>query len=263
MYNTVSKEILDQLREIIDDVDTAKDVSRKLGISRTHAYRALKELGVDKLERNIERTKNIVLPLYRDGLSVREISEEAGFSVATVRRVIRRSGIEIDDRGLKAPYRPVIYQTEIIDPLWAAEFRGLFYADGCVVISETSHNTLRPYMVIRLRSDNKPLLDNVHSKLGGGMSYATRENDVHKNTNPQWAWFATGWSPCRTIIETTDLYNSLLSAKKAREVAIVYEAILTRWKMLHILGEENKNILRKYKDSLQEAKVFQFLRFSG
>ena len=251
---SVSQEAVDAVAQASEQGYRISEIADVLGIGRSTVYRAAAVLGLP-FERDMNRTIDAVLPLWRENRTTSEIAEWTGISAGQVRRALYRAGISSDDL-VPAPYTPKSWTIPALDPVWAAEFRGFFYADGCIVIDRAS-NSYRPYMTINLRADDEKVLEQIHAVLGGGMSRSAANHSGGRDGKPQARWYVASWPGCRAIIEATNLHRPVLLAKKRRDVQLLYEAILARYEMPNRMGPENKVILEKYRVQLQEIKRFQ------
>ncbi len=228
------------------------EIMLALSLTRTMVYRGLHFAGI-KLERNIDKSLRLIQPFVNTELSQAEIARQTGLSTGTVGRIINllRSGQTVTSN--RQPYRPKAVQISDLDPLWAAEFRGFFYGEGSATL-DNEHNHLSPRLTINLRLDDARILSDIQAKLGGALYTRRRSGREHD----QCRWTATGWPRCRAILEKTGLTDAcLLPAKKCRDAAMLYEAIVARHQMPHVLGDEDRAKLRDYYCRLQEVKRFQ------
>ena len=126
--------------------------------------------------------------------------------------------------------------TSNIDPLWIAEFRGFFYADGYLGITTNGLSLDKKYKNFTARAqitlsqkDEKVLLD-IQEKLGGNIHYENRcktgfVHDKPVKTGPYCAWRVRSKVDVGKVIQF--LENGLLPAKKREEVKIVKEFLET------------------------------------
>ncbi len=87
---------------------------------------------------------------------------------------------------------------ESITETWAAEFRGLFWGEGCLFagkyrrcIGGRWYERVDPYAVITMREDDAPLLEAIAERLGGSL----RRYHYHapgSNAQPQARWQVSG-----------------------------------------------------------------------
>lgn len=200
----------------------------------------------------LEGTVARVREVYDPYLSMAEIARLVGVTHPTVRGALVELGLPTQRRyALPDPLPPV-------DPIWAAEFRGLFYGDGYAGMKLRSrprpYGTPSPRLCIRQRCDNWDLLEEIQSVLGGRVALRGREN---AGSHPQAAWEIYGFADCLVVIEATGLHKGQLPANKQRDVQILHEAILARYSMPRdTLTLEQKEVLWGYYDALKEIKRF-------
>lgn len=204
--------------------------------------------------------KNDILAAWSEGLLIPEIMSRVSRSRATVYSILKDAGIDISyARGCLKSEMPVL---PVLNPLWAAEFRGFFYGDGCASLNLSPGKTkkhFQPMLKIGLRADDVVVLKDIHVKLGGNLidrDY-TNQPSACAGANPAKLWYVVGWGHCRAVIEATGLASGHLPAKKTRDVALLYETILIRYQMPHLLGPKNREILMGYRAQLQEIKRFR------
>ena len=137
---------------------------------------------------------------------------------------------------------------EQLDPIWCAEFRGFFWADGTLYanvrkVSKNGKTFFRPMMRISVaqRADNGMVLDDFKSKLGCGTIYryplpGTTKRKWSRNAKPQVRWSVDSISGCRIVIDV--LKGSVLPTKKGMEVALLDEFIAIREKK-RLRGKRN------------------------
>jgi DNA-binding CsgD family transcriptional regulator len=230
------------------------EICEMLSLTRTMVYRGLHFAGI-KLERDINHSFSLIKPLLGKGLSQAEISRRTGLSTTSVWRIIN-----LVENGhppsILQPYEPAPVIIPDLDPLWAAEFRGFFYGEGCATM-DNEHNHLSPRLTINLRLDDAQILDDIHTRLGGSI-YTRTKHYKGRNDHDQRRWTATGWPLCRAIIEKTGLASScVLPAKKCRDLVLLYDAILARYSMPHFIRDDDRAKLLVYYNKLQEAKRYQ------
>jgi len=118
-----------------------------------------------------------------------------------------------------------------IDPLWAAEFCGLFWGEGHLALSRTSRvwskvkkNSTeyvpipgpfyRTAAQISLRDDDRPLLEEIQSVLGGGLY---KEHWNHPDIeHPRLCWKTRNKQ--ESLLVGAVLLRGKMNAKKRREV---------------------------------------------
>lgn len=231
-----------------------RDIVKETGFSPSYVYAALKRSGEDYKTRKPEVTNRRVVELYQSGLDAMEIADELDMHPTSIYDALKRIGIKLDRRG-EAPFEPEPCTIGPLDEIWCAEFRGFFYGEGCAKIDMCCGHH-RPSLSIGLRADDHAVLEDMQSKLGGHLA-SKSEHRRNPNASPELKWFVVGWSPCRYVIEAVSLASGKLGAKKQRDVDILYEAILARYKMPKRMSHDDLEILRQYRIRLQEVKRFQ------
>lgn len=207
--------------------------------------------------------EDLVISLYKEGIQVQEVAKQAGVNPATVYTILKRNSVP--KRGAtQTNYSPTRYIVHPPGDIWAAEFRGLFYADGCAKMVRTNHVNkagkqyylYRPELSIQLRADNADLLEEIADCLGG-YCYRVENKRPDTNSKPTVNWVLTGYPKCGAVIEATALNSGLIPARKVEDVSILYEAILARYKMPHNLTDEDREILNEYYMKLKEVKRYK------
>lgn len=195
--------------------------------------------------------------LREEGKSLGQLSKLLGIPVETIRNTLHRAGVwKPLANGHIAPV-----DFSHIDPFWWAEFRGFFYGEGSVYFRDvktrsslgnpTSRRKLVPVLQVALRSDDRAILEDFHTKLGGQIiSY-----EAYKNHAPRTSWHTTGWSRVYNIIPY--LIENALPAKKVRELVLMKEACELRFSMSRDLSEEERAILYQYHYQIRELKLFR------
>jgi hypothetical protein len=243
------------IAELARSGSSVDEIMEKLSMTRTMVYRGLHYFGI-KLERDINRRFDLIKPLLGKGLSQAEISRRTGISTTQVWRIIN-----LVENGyppsVRQPYKPKPVIIKDLDPLWAAEFRGFFYGEGCATM-DNEHNHLSPKLFINLRIDDCQILHDIRDHLGGTISTRVKRFESGRNNHDQCRWAAAGWPLCRAIIEATGLAtNCIMPAKKRRDLKLLYEAILARYSMPHLFRDDDRAKLLSYYHKLQEVKRFQ------
>lgn len=199
-----------------------------------------------------------VLPLWREGNFPYDIAKKLQISNQTVYRALHASGIYPDGTGsepFSEPFTPVE-----CDPVWASEFRGLFYGEGTAYIARRKWKKgflYTPALSISARLDNLTMLEDVQSHLGGKIqSYQPTSNNGYVS-KPQCRWYIVGYAPVRSIIESTRLHLGIVKASKVEEVSVLYQIILERFSMPMRLGPSNLSIIESGYLRLQDMKRYK------
>lgn len=148
-----------------------------------------------------------------------------------------------------------------IDEIWAAEFRGFFWGEGCISVGYIpKKNIYRVSAKISLRSDDRPLLEEFHRRIGGSLWDSRTQSS---SGFPSTMWDATSQKSLKIVAEL--LSGGILPAKKAQQLDLWKEAvgIFTARKIKHGWGgkhytDEQKSRFKEIKEALSEAKKFSF-----
>ena len=206
----------------------------------------------------VEQESKIV-EMYKADHPVKEIMVAAGCCWLSVYNVLKRRGIEPKGDS-RLPYKPKPYVLPAISPLWAAEFRGFFWADGSAGMNRrqyTNKGGVRypiyyPVLRIELRADNGPLLEHIKSVIGG--NYYPKKPS-HKGQWPKVSWYIGGYSQCKTVIETI-LLGGIMPAKKRDDVDILYRAILERYSFQNRLTDVQRAVIHSFYLELKSVKLY-------
>lgn len=120
---------------------------------------------------------------------------------------------------------------EELSEVWMAEFAGLFAGEGCLYLGTATRKTkkgdyviFRPEAIISMRSDDRPLLEEIQSKLGGVLSQ--RSDPSYGNEFPRHRWYVQSKEDLLRVASI--LEGSRLPAKKWRELPLWKEAVMLR-----------------------------------
>jgi hypothetical protein len=183
-----------------------------------------------------------VVPLWNDGLRPYDIAVKLSVANQTVYRALHAVDIYPDGTGSKMYSDSVKVIPLSLDPYWSAEFRGLFYGEGCAALPRRKWKKgflYTPTLSIAARADNASMLQNIQSRLGGKIQHKDLMPSRGYSYNPQKQWYVVGYAPVRAIIEATNLHRGLVDAKKIQDIQILYNAILARFDMPFRLGPAN------------------------
>lgn len=202
---------------------------------------------------------DLVIPRWNSGESPYEIATNLNISNQTVYRALHAAEIYPDGTGSKM-YSETIPHVEC-DPLWAAEFRGLFYGEGTAYIARRKWKKgflYTPSLVLSARADNLEMIKDIQVHLGGKVQMflpsADKRGYVHK---PQCRWYIVGYATVRAIIEATNLHLGLNKTNKIDEVMLLYQIILERFKMPYRLGPSNLEVIESGYVRLQDMKRYK------
>ncbi len=148
-----------------------------------------------------------------------------------------------------------------VNPIWAAEFRGFFYADGSVSLSKSRRKDYfiyRPRLGIVLRLDSLPVLKNIQSYIDGGVDEYVKGyiNSFGYKSNPTARWRTNNYSNIFAIIRDILLPGAVLPATKRVQIETMYEMIQARLQVPNSTGEEHRSILDDCYLRLRELKCF-------
>lgn len=212
--------------------------------------------------RSKELTKAVTV-LYKDGLSPKEVAKKAGCALSSVYAVLHCENLEIDT-SRRAKMRDTVELTSYghINPIWAAEFRGFFYADGSAAIfraKNKGHYYYRPILRILLRDDNKPLLLDIQEHLGGSVCQKTHSTTSANGyiCNPTAAWKTGSYANILAVIEDVLLPGAKLPAVKRSEIELLREAVLARLDMPYTMRAEDREVLHDYYIRIKDLKRYK------
>jgi len=149
---------------------------------------------------------------------------------------------------------------EELSEVWMAEFAGLFAGEGCLYLGTSVRKTkkgqftlFQPQAIISLRSDDRPLLVEVQSRLGGCMNQ--RSDNPKNNEFPRHRWYVTSKEDLLRVADI--LERSKFPAKKWRELPFWKEAVLLR-KARGQKHTADENVrLQELLLSIRNVRVFQ------
>jgi hypothetical protein len=156
-----------------------------------------------------------------------------------------------------------------IDPLWAAEFTGLFWGEGMLSfckVNEVRQGKKGNLRVVRgpfyrneaimvLRADDNALLQELCSVLGGHVN--NRPGVIEKNQAPERRWVCSSLSDCFRVGQV--LSCGRLPAKKILELPIWMEALDIRIRtggQGHHLSQEQKDQLEQLRIKIHEVRAY-------
>jgi hypothetical protein len=119
--------------------------------------------------------------------------------------------------------------TQLLDPIWCAEFRGFFWGEGYLGITSwgihpSGHIKLSPRIQIAIRDDDADVLRDIHSRLGGVLTFQANNRHMAK-ANPIAVWRVTRKDQIARVLDV--LEGGILPSKKRLQVAIVREFLET------------------------------------
>ncbi|GAC1468383.1 MAG: hypothetical protein NVSMB70_13660 [Chamaesiphon sp.] len=141
-----------------------------------------------------------------------------------------------------------------ISPQWQAEFRGFFWGEGMLTMQRTrkpngNWGGFAVYCRITLRADDRKILDEFSSRLGG----LVKEIRGPEKSKPVVQWQVSTIEECLRIAQL--LENSEFSPRKARELNLWRACIeLKKDKGLSHWRGEQLEFMRKATDELKQLK---------
>ena len=158
---------------------------------------------------------------------------------------------------LEPEYNPILD----IPPDWRLEFRGFFMGEGCVQLLRYPRKKLnvwsyRPQLGIRLRADERPLINQILEYLGGlTTEVAKRTTKQGYTSNPSIFWYVSGWKRCRPIVEQV-LLGSVLEAHKRLDLDLLHQAILYRFTLGNRLGQEGRDKMEEFREAIMNVRKY-------
>jgi hypothetical protein len=150
---------------------------------------------------------------------------------------------------------------ENISPIWKAEFRGFFLADGCATLLLDHHSRyksiplIRPLLAIGLRYDDKNVIDDFKSTLGiGSVSFVECSKYSNTNSRDQFRWYTKSAENILAIIDEI-LSPSLLPAKKQIDISLVRDFCILRLGMPYRYGEIHRRSLLDFYENVFKVRV--------
>ena len=144
----------------------------------------------------------------------------------------------------------------MINEIWIAEFRGLFWGEGCADIQRYNRKPrgvlYRPRLRMQLRADDKELLENIQQNLGGTLNYIANTNQRSK---PAYQWTLARKDEIVWLCDR--LLEGQLPAKKRDQIELVREAAVLRAGKLGHLTEGEKHRIEDLYKKVQELKRFE------
>lgn len=142
-----------------------------------------------------------------------------------------------------------------IDEIWLAEFRGLFWGEGCADIQcyhRDGKALYRPRLRIQMRADDYELLKEIHEVFGGTLNHIPNNNQRSK---PAYQWCLQNKEEIVWVCDL--LLQSRLKAKKLKQIEHVREAAKIRaGKTSHMTGGEKTRIEELY-ITVKDLKRFE------
>lgn len=142
----------------------------------------------------------------------------------------------------------------MIDDAFGHWLAGFIDGEGCFRIhSQKRGRYLTPAFHLKLRADDRPILEEIARRVGAGRLY---DMPAHGTSRPGTVWRCQSQADCRALAAVLDRYP--LRAKKAREYAVWREAldhhaattIGTRWR------PRDNSTMAEFKRRIEELRDF-------
>lgn len=147
---------------------------------------------------------------------------------------------------------------QLIDPIWAAEFRGFFCGEGYLGISSWGYDPkndcrkLRPRIQITSRSDESAVLYEFQSRFGG-IVYQEHDGRISKgnygevyNSKPYTVWRVVKADQLRLILDV--LENGVIPFRKREQIQVLREFLTT---ITHV-GQKNTPEIHQKRNRLHQ-----------
>lgn len=156
---------------------------------------------------------------------------------------------------------------QLIDPIWAAEFRGFFCGEGYLGISSWGYDPkndcrkLRARVQITSRSDDSDVLREFQSRFGG-VVYQEHDGRISNNGNgkkyvskPYTVWRVVKADQLRLILDV--LENGIIPFRKREQIQVIREFLAT---VTHV-GQKNTPEIRQ-KRTLLHQQIKELHKYS-
>jgi hypothetical protein len=143
------------------------------------------------------------------------------------------------------------------DQIWMAEFRGLFWGEGCADIQRYHRDRAkellyRPRLRMQLREDDGKLLEEIQAEFGGTLNRMANEGQRSK---PALQWTLANKED---IVKVCDiLMAGRLPAKKRHQIKLVREAAYMRAGLIRPITPVERTRLRELYEMLQQMKRYE------
>lgn len=159
-----SKDDVIKIKNLYSELKSTQKVANIVGVSKTTIRKVLKENGVDlKTCKKTQEEKELVISLYKENGSVKEISRKTGFKIETINKILGRLK--------QIYYKPYIYKNkysydkdifEVIDTAEKSYWFGFLMADGCIIDSKGYPCTLSIGLQILDKDHVEKFADFIH-----------------------------------------------------------------------------------------------------
>ena len=136
-----------------------------------------------------------------------------------------------------------------LDAVWICNFVGLFLGEGSVFFSRGGKSkTVTCSLGIALRSDDKPMLEDIHLKLGGSLYDDKKYNRVF--------WKVSTLARVEAVLRLI-LGFCYLPAKKLDDVRLVLEFIDWRFSVGFRLTDEDKAVAESFVEQMRTIRAIK------
>lgn len=141
---------------------------------------------------------------------------------------------------------------------WIAEFRGLFWGEGCADIRRFTRKRSKRYFFaprlrITMRADERPMVEEIHRRLGGNIEYG--EMRSNSGTRPSVTW---SLSTKKEVVRVCDLLlKAEFPAKKLQQIKHVREAAYLRVDGTSHMPDVVYNRLNELYEMVRQLKRFE------
>jgi hypothetical protein len=129
--------------------------------------------------------------LREQGLTYQQIAEKSDNHRETVRRALIDN---FDTKPFARDFRPADFS--YLDPIFVAEFRGLFYGEACLTFhvqktyGRSKRPMIKPCISIAMRDDDEPMVRMLYETFGG---YIIHQGRKQPNRHDIIDWKTRDW----------------------------------------------------------------------
>lgn len=148
-----------------------------------------------------------------------------------------------------------------------AEFRGLFYGEGCVFVEQIKYGRykddvplLRPHITMALRDDDKAAIDYIYNLFSFGSIYEVKYRsmpNIQKTVkrNNQWRWQIRSFNQIKAIIEQV-LLPSIIPCKKIKDLELMLAFCDFRLSLPYRMGRDHRKSLLEWLPRFKAIKQY-------
>jgi hypothetical protein len=138
-----------------------------------------------------------------------------------------------------------------VDDSFGHWLAGFIDGEGCFLISGKREGRLACAACVKLRGDDRPILDEIVERTGIG---SVRHQPNTQRTHPQYAWLVNNKADCLALVALLDRFP--LRAKKARDYAIWREGVLDWTRVDRRRGRSDWSRMSALKAALEAGRKF-------